>query len=121
MTSMKTYTGSCHCGKVAYTVTSEAEFTEALHCNCSHCKRKGFLLAFVPTENFTLLRGENEQMTYHFNKHHIDHTFCKTCGVQPYGYGHDGKSNYMYMINLNCLDEFDTSALKVNEYDGASV
>ena len=36
---------------------------------------KGFLLAFVPDTDFTLLRGEEAQTTYHFNKKHIDHTY----------------------------------------------
>lgn len=116
---MKTYTGSCHCGAVAYTVTGE--FTEAMRCNCSHCKRKGFLLGFVPDSAFALLRGEDMQTTYHFNKHHIDHTFCKVCGVQSYGHGHDGSGNYMTMINLNCLEDFDTSTLTIKEFDGASL
>ena len=39
-----TYHGSCHCGAVTFEV--EAEFTEGISCNCSHCKRKGMLLAF---------------------------------------------------------------------------
>lgn len=116
---MKTYQGSCHCGAVAYTVNIETDFTEGMRCNCSHCRRKGFLLAFAPDTAFTLLRGGDAQTTYHFNKHHIDHSFCTTCGVQAYGYGHDGNGNYMYMINLNCLENFDLSNIKVNEYDGA--
>ena len=114
---MKTYQGSCHCGAVAYTV--DGEFTEGMRCNCSHCRRKGFLLAFVPDTAFTLSRGADAQTTYHFNKHHIDHLFCKTCGVQAYGHGHDGNGNYMYMINLNCLEDFDLTQIKVNEFDGA--
>lgn len=45
---MKTYQGSCHCGAVAYMVNIETDFTEGMRCNCSHCRRKGFLLAFAP-------------------------------------------------------------------------
>ncbi|MBP2488492.1 hypothetical protein JOH50_004219 [Rhizobium leguminosarum] len=33
------YEGSCHCGNVAFEV--EGEFTEALDCNCSLCRRRG--------------------------------------------------------------------------------
>lgn len=116
---MKKYKGSCHCGAVTYEVSGD--FTEGMRCNCSHCKRKGFLLAFVPDNQFTLLSGENNQTTYLFNKHIIDHMFCKTCGVQAYSHGHDGNGNYMTAINLNCLEGFDTSKLKVTEFDGASV
>lgn len=116
---MNTYTGSCHCDAVAYEVTGT--FTEGMRCNCSHCKRKGFLLAFVPESDFTLKSGADNLTTYHFNKHHIDHTFCKTCGVQSFARGHDGNGNYMVAINLNCLADFDTSALTINDFDGAGI
>jgi len=116
---MNTYQGSCHCGAVTYDVT--ADFTEAMRCNCSHCKRKGFLLTFVPDEQFTLKSGADNLTTYHFNKHHIDHTFCKTCGVQSFAHGHDGNGHYMTMINLNCLADFDPSPLTIKDFDGASV
>lgn len=116
---MNTYQGSCHCGAVKYEVTGE--FTSAIQCNCSHCSRKGFLLTFVPTENFKLLSGEDAQTVYHFNKNQIDHSFCKTCGVESYAYGHDENGNYMYAINLNCVDGIDRASLEITPYDGASV
>ena len=114
---MRTYTGSCHCGAIIFTVNGE--FNEGMRCNCSHCKRKGFLLAFAEDSDFTLLHGADAQTTYHFNKHHIDHTFCKTCGVQAYGHGHDGNGNFMTMINLNCLEDLNLNNIKVTEFDGA--
>ena len=116
---MKTHKGSCHCGAVRYEVT--ADFTESMRCNCSHCKRKGFLLAFVPVDAFVLLTGKDDQTTYHFNKHHIDHKFCKTCGVQSFAYGGDGNGNYMYAINLNCLEDFDSYGLPMKDVDGKSL
>jgi len=116
---MNTYKGSCHCGVVTYEVTGE--FVESLRCNCSHCKRKGFLLTFVNVEHFLLKTGEENLTTYQFNKHHIDHTFCKTCGVQGFAYGHDGNGNYMYAINLNCLEDLDSYSLPMRDFDGASL
>jgi hypothetical protein len=116
---MKKYTGSCHCKAVKYEV--EGDFTEGMSCNCSHCKRKGMMLAFVPEAQFKLLSGEDNLTTYHFNKHHIDHTFCKTCGVQSFARGHDGKGNVMVSINLNCLEDFDTDSINITKYDGASI
>lgn len=116
---MNKYQGSCHCGAVTYRV--EGDFSEGLDCNCSHCHRKGLLLSFVPESQFELLSGGNNLTTYHFNKHHIDHTFCKTCGVQSFACGHDGNKNYMIAINLNCLENFDSDVIKINKYDGKSV
>ena len=47
------YQGSCHCGAVTFTVEGDVP-GEAISCNCSHCRRKGFLLSFVPADKFTL-------------------------------------------------------------------
>ncbi len=75
----------------------------------------------MPESVFTLKTGEDNLTTYHFNKKHIDHTFCKTCGVQSFARGHDGSGNVMVAINLNCLEDFDTGTVKVNSFDGASM
>jgi len=118
---MKKYKGSCHCQAVTYEVETENDFTEGMSCNCSHCQRKGFLLAFVEVDKFKLLSGADNLTTYHFNKHLIDHTFCKTCGVESFAKGEDGKGHTMYMVNLNCLEDFDITAIKVNDFDGRSI
>lgn len=116
---MKTYQGGCHCGAVTYEVTGE--FTEGMKCNCSHCAMKGLLLSFVPESSFKLTQGEDKLTTYNFNKKIIDHRFCQSCGVQSFARGHDGSGNHMIAINLNCLKDFDTITLKVNDFDGRSL
>ncbi|MCA9367493.1 GFA family protein [Candidatus Kaiserbacteria bacterium] len=116
---MKTHKGSCQCGAVQYEF--DADVTEAMTCNCSRCKRLGWRLTFAAPEQFRLLSGEDATTTYHFNKHHVDHLFCNTCGIESYGYGHDGTGNYMYAINLNCVDDINLNDLKINEFDGASL
>lgn len=112
---MKTDHGSCHCRVVTYEV--DADFIEGMHCNCSHCKRKGMLLAFVPKTQFRLLSGENNLAAYHFNKKTIDHLFCTTCGVQSYG-----QSGDTIAINLNCIDDedLDINSLTTKNVDGKS-
>lgn len=112
------YSGSCHCGAVAFTVHAEPP-QGAMSCNCSHCRRKGFLLSFVPAEQFTLDSGEANLADYTFNKHAIVHRFCTTCGVQPFG---EGESNGVKMraINLRCVPEIDIDALELQKVDGAS-
>ncbi|MBV8157673.1 MAG: GFA family protein, partial [Dyella sp.] len=44
--------GSCHCGRITFDV--EGEPAGVMECNCTHCSRKGFLLWFVPREQFHL-------------------------------------------------------------------
>ena len=113
---MKTYKGSCHCGAVTYEVA--ADITKGIRCNCSHCARKGFLLTFVPESQFKLLSGEDNLTLYQFNKKHVNHLFCKTCGVQSFGQGSDAKGNKMVAINLNCLEDFDTTTIEIQDVDG---
>lgn len=111
-----TYKGSCHCGKIAFKV--QGELTEAMACNCSICQRKGALMWFVPRDSLTLLTPADAMSTYTFNKHVIEHHFCPTCGIHPFGEGVDPNGNQMAAVNANCLDGVDISSLKVQHYDG---
>ena len=111
------YQASCHCGAVTVDVDSEPP-TEAISCNCSHCSRKGFVLAFVPRANVQV-SGEESLGEYRFNKKVIAHRFCRTCGAQPFaeGPGPDGPGA---MINLRCAPDIDLDSVKIMPFDGAS-
>ncbi len=110
------FRGSCHCGKIAFDV--EGEIKEAMACNCSICQRKGSLMWFVPRDKLTLLKGNGDMSTYTFNKHVIQHHFCPTCGIHPFGEGKDAKGNSMAAVNINCLENLDVASVKVQHYDG---
>jgi hypothetical protein len=112
------YEGSCHCGNVAFEV--EGEFTEAIDCNCSMCRRRGGLLAFVPRSNFSLLTPEENLATYTFNHHAIQHHFCPTCGIAPFGEGVSPNGAEMASINLRCVPAIDLTSIKVTRFDGAN-
>jgi len=115
---MTTHTGGCHCGKVRYEVAATLE--NVISCNCSHCSMKGFLLTFVPADSFTLLSGEDALTEYRFNKQHIAHLFCATCGVQSFGRGTGPDGSPMVAINVRCLDNIDIEGLSVVPFDGKS-
>ena len=112
------FEGSCHCGAVTFTVEGDPP-AKAISCNCSHCRRKGFLLAFVPADRFTLTAGEAALRSYRFNTHRIEHRFCGTCGVEPFaaGVGPDGSA--VRAVNLRCVPALDLQALELQEVDGA--
>lgn len=90
-----------------------------MSCNCSHCRRKGFLLTFVPADQFTLDSGENKLTDYQFYKHKITHRFCSVCGKQSFAEG-DGPDGPTRAVNLRCVPEVDLDALKIKKVDGAS-
>ena len=50
---MALHKGSCHCGKVAYEVETDLE--QVIECNCSICRRKGYLLTFVLRSALTVI------------------------------------------------------------------
>jgi hypothetical protein len=116
---MATYTGSCHCGTIAFEVQGEVD--SALSCNCSICSRKGSLLWFVPRGNFQLKSSEDAVSTYMFNKHVIKHRFCPKCGIHPYGEGTDPNGNAIAAVNLRCIGNLDLSTIPVHHFDGKSM
>lgn len=118
MTEDKTYTGSCHCGNVKFEATGD--FSNVISCNCSMCSRTGALLAFVPASQFKLLKGEDAQGTYKFNKHVIDHYFCNNCGIRSFSKGIGQGGVEMRAINVRCLEGVDLDALTVKKVDGKS-
>ena len=113
------YSGSCHCGAVRFEVLGEPP-TDAVSCNCSHCRRKGLLLAFHPGDALLVTAGEGALDDYLFNKHAITHRFCRTCGCQPFAQGVGPDGSAMAAINLRCVPDVDLEALTVERVDGAS-
>lgn len=113
------YQGSCHCGAVKFSVEDDLP-SEAMSCNCSHCRRKGFLLSFVPADSFTLDQGGDATTEYRFNTHKIAHKFCATCGAQPFGEGIGKDGEETRMVNLRCIPDCDLDALTIKSVDGAS-
>lgn len=109
--------GSCHCDKIAFEV--EGDFSEGMACNCSMCRRRGSLLAFVPADDFNLKTDRNALSTYTFNKHVLSHHFCNTCGIAPFSEGKKSDGSAMVAINLRCVTDIDPDALKVTHWDGA--
>ncbi|MDN5842875.1 MAG: GFA family protein [Alcaligenaceae bacterium] len=113
------FEGSCHCGAVQFTVDAEPP-TKAISCNCSHCRRKGFLFSFFPAEQFTLIQGEESLGSYRFNTHKTDHRFCQKCGTQAFAYRANPDGSEMRAINLRCVPAIDLDKLEIQQHDGAS-
>lgn len=120
MAETKTYTGSCHCGKIRYEVTT-APLSGAMSCNCSICSKRGTLMTFVPLEQLKLLSGEDGLSDYQFGKKSVHHLFCRTCGVAPFGSGTAPDGKKMYAVNVRCLDGVDVSTLAITSFDGKSL
>lgn len=116
---MTKHTGSCHCGAMAFEL--EAEIDEAMECNCSICRRKGYLLSFAPLEALNVTTPQGAVTTYSFGKHTIQHQFCKICGCAPFGTGEMPDGTKMAAVNVRCIPEIDLADLKITHFDGASL
>ena len=81
MAKPSTFTGSCFCEEVEFTVGGPTLF--CAHCHCSMCRRShgaGFVTWFgVPYEQFVIQRGEEKTVRFRSSEHGI-RTFCGTCG-----------------------------------------
>lgn len=120
MGETKHYNGSCHCGKVRYTV--EADLSgKMITCNCSICGRTGTVLAFVPASQFHLEQGEDALTDYQFGKKQIHHLFCSTCGVKSFARGTNHDGSPMAAINVRCLEGVELKDLQTMEFDGRSM
>jgi hypothetical protein len=113
---MPKYQGGCHCGNVRYEF--DAEFSQVLSCNCSICLKKGTLLTFIGEPQFKLVKGQDAQSEYLFNKKVIHHKFCKTCGVTSFSNGTAPDGKKMIAINARTIDGVDLDRYEVTEFNG---
>jgi hypothetical protein len=112
---MVTHTGGCHCGRVRFEVIAPATL-EVADCNCSVCKKFGYLHLIVPADRFQLVSGRDALTTYTFNTHTAQHFFCSTCGVKsfyiPRSHPH-GVS-----VNVHCIESDTIDAMSVMPFNG---
>jgi GNAT superfamily N-acetyltransferase len=111
---VQTYGGSCHCGRVRFRVT--AALAPIVRCNCSICRKKGFLHLIVPPEQFELLAGAGDLTVYRFNTGTAKHQFCRHCGIHPFYVPRSDPDKID--VNVRCLEGVDLDALRVDPFDG---
>ena len=117
MTSIQkaqTYQGGCHCGSVRFRVLINRFVAD--DCNCSICRKKGFLHLIVPPENFELLQGADSLTNYTFNTKVAQHTFCSVCGIHPFYRPRSHPD--MIDVNLRCLDADIIDRFTIRSFDG---
>ena len=108
--------GGCHCGRVRFRVRVGRHV--ALDCNCSICRKKGFLHLIVPLDAFDILRGAEALALYEFNTGTAKHRFCRSCGVHPF---YTPRSHPDQVdVNVRCLDGDALSEFEVEAFDGAN-
>jgi hypothetical protein len=104
--AIKTYTGSCHCGKVKF----EADIDLAAgsgRCNCTYCTKARNWTVFIKPEALRVISGEDVLTGYQAKEETpASHTFCKFCGMRTFEKGHLEQLGGDYIaIHLSSLDD----------------
>ena len=112
---MTRHAGGCHCGQVRFEVEAPTDI-EAVRCNCSICRKSGYLHLIVPKEDFDLRQGDDILTTYTFNTGVARHLFCSVCGVKSFYVPRSHPEGIS--VNVNCLDEESIESIRISQFDG---
>lgn len=113
-TVLTTYMGGCHCGAVRFSVKTQGE--KLTDCNCSICRKKGFLHLIVTKDKFNLIQGEDVLKTYKFNTGIAQHKFCGVCGIHSFYIPRSHPD--CIDVNVHCLDENVIDNFEIVAFDG---
>ncbi len=110
--------GGCHCGAIRYEVELDPA-TAGTMCNCTICTKLASVNTVVKPAAFRLVSGDASLSSYEWGGRSGQRKFCKHCGVYCFGPGHLEQLGGDYVsVNLNTLDDFDLSAVKIGYWDG---
>jgi hypothetical protein len=119
--SVKTYKGSCHCGRVQFEADIDLRAGTG-RCNCSICTKIRKWGTIVKPQAFRLLVGEHDLADYQFGTKQGHHRFCRVCGVHAFGHGNIPEiGGAYYSVNVACLDnaeDVELATAPVNFFDG---
>ncbi|HLY37721.1 MAG TPA: GFA family protein [Candidatus Binatia bacterium] len=113
---MRTHTGGCHCGRVRFELTTDLAQARVSECNCSICRRKGYLHHIVPRDRFRLVAGADDLTSYRFGTMTAQHHFCRHCGVASFYVPRSHPDGID--VNVRCLDDVDLGTLQIEQFDG---
>ena len=100
-----------------YEVRAPARITVA-ECNCSICRKSGYLHLIVEKADFRLIQGAEALVTYRFNTGRAQHFFCKVCGMKSFYVPRSHPDGYS--VNARCLDEGTVTRMEIRTFDGAN-
>lgn len=114
MSAVVRYAGGCQCGLVRFEVL--ADLANATSCNCSICRKKGFIHLIVKPSELELLTGADALVSYRFNTGVAEHKFCRRCGIHPFYTPRSDPDKVD--VNVRCLDGVDLGELELLPFDG---
>ena len=108
---------TCHCGRIEAEVNVPKNgFEKVMRCNCSICKRKGYIIGVVQPNDFKLSKGEEFLTLYQFYTNTAKHYFCKVCGIHTHNRPRSNPK--IYGVNIACVESikpFEIENVPVND------
>jgi hypothetical protein len=124
--SLKTYSGSCHCGKVRFEADLDLS-AGTVRCNCSLCFKARAWFAFAKgAEHFRLLNGVDALNEYRWvppskSEPFLTYAFCRHCGVRVFcRTAATEQGSIHHAVTLTALDDAaaDLAEARVQFVDG---
>ena len=99
---MTAHSGSCHCGAVRFTYSSDAPLSVRA-CQCSFCRKHGSRNVSDPAGSAEIA-ATLPLIRYRFGLGITDFLICPRCGSYVAAAMHDGDGS-LATFNLNCFDD----------------
>ena len=101
----------CHCGDVELEIKeSEGALNKFLRCNCTLCKKKGYIMTFAPITDVKIMKGKDKLKLYQYHTKVAEHYFCSECGIYTH---HKMRSRPdTFGLNVGCIDDIDQFKLE---------
>jgi hypothetical protein len=125
---VKTYHGSCHCGRARFEVDADIDHVRV--CDCSICRRRGALIHRVSRESLRLLTPWQELRVYQWGSYTAKDFFCPNCGILPFRKPSDPVPQELlegvkpfdgWAVNVRCLDDIDFSMIPIRKIYGSRI
>jgi hypothetical protein len=112
---MKTYQGSCHCGKIKFEVDMELDHVRV--CDCSICKKRGALNHRVSEIQLRILTSLDDMCLYEWHTKVAKDYFCPSCGILPFRRPSDAPE--VWAVNVRCLQGVDLESIPIKKVFGS--
>jgi len=121
---LKTYAGSCHCGKVRFEADIDLS-RGTVKCNCSTCTKTRSWVGFVGPQHYRLMSGAEAQTEYQWippgrEAPSIQYHFCATCGCVAFWRAAqtDAAGRKRIAVNLRLAEPEVVAAIPIDRFDG---
>lgn len=125
---MKTYTGSCHCGKIQFEI--DADINHVRVCDCSVCRKRGALNFRIEDSAFRLHGSLHDLSLYQWGTKTAEDYFCPVCGILPFRRPRKDDPDTLpegvepfdgWTVNIRCLEGIELDALPLKRVSGSQL